>query len=83
MTFGIGASVQPTQARTGELLWTLAKDGVTVSAELVDQSSAGVELRMLKDGEWMSGRRFAERTNALAHAAKHRAEMVSKNWQTV
>jgi hypothetical protein len=67
-------------ARAGEILWTLTKDGVRVTAELLDQSSAGVELRMLRNGEWMSGRRFAEPTNAKAHAESHRAQMVAKGW---
>jgi hypothetical protein len=81
MTFGIGTSVPPTRARVGERLWTLAKDGVIVTAELLDQSSAGVELRMLKNGEWLSGRRFAERANAVAHADNHRQQLVAKGWQ--
>jgi hypothetical protein len=38
---------------------------------------------MLRNGEWMSGRRFAERVNALAHAEGHRAQMVTKGWQAV
>jgi hypothetical protein len=83
MTFGIGASVQPTQPRTGERLWTLTKDGVTVTAELLDQSSAGVELRMLRNGDSQSGRRFAERANAIAHAEKHREQLLAKSWQPV
>ena len=47
--------------RIGELVWALTKDGVRLTAELLDQSSAGMELRMLRDGEWMSGRRFADK----------------------
>jgi hypothetical protein len=66
--------------RTGEPVWTLTKDGVTLTAELLDQSSGGVELRMLKDGDWHSGRRFAERDNALAHAESHRRQLLAKGW---
>jgi hypothetical protein len=83
MAVGFGPPPRETVARVGERLWALAKDGVTVTAELLDQSSAGVELRLLKDGEWMSGRRFAERTNARAHAEGHRAHMVAKGWQRI
>jgi hypothetical protein len=73
----------PKRARQGEPLWTLAKDGVTVTAELLDQSTAGVELRMLRNGEWQSGRRFRERASAIAHAENHRRQLLSKGWQAV
>ena len=72
----------PKPPRTGETLWTLSKDGVRVTAELLDQSSAGMELRMLRDGEWQSGRRFADRANAVAHAEKHRRQLQAKGWLT-
>ena len=83
MTFGIGTPVQPAQPRVGERLWTLTKEGVTVTAELLDWSSAGVELRMLRNGEWQSGRRFAERANAVAHTENRQQEMLAKGWQAV
>jgi hypothetical protein len=59
----------------------LSKDGVRVTAELLDQSAAGVEVLMLRNGEWMSGRRFAERANAVAHADNHRQQLLAKGWQ--
>jgi hypothetical protein len=77
-----GYKPQPRQPlRQGEPLWTLTKDDVRVAAELMDQSSAGVELRMLRNGEWQSGRRFTERINAVAHAEQNRLGLVAKGWQ--
>ena len=67
--------------RPGETLWTLSKDGVRVTAELLDQSSAGMELRMLRNGEWQSGRRFADREAALRHAEYNR-RLLAKGWKT-
>jgi hypothetical protein len=61
----------------------LTKDGVRVTAELLDQSSAGVELRMLRNDEWQSGRRFWERDNAVAHAEQHRQQLTAKGWTLV
>ena len=70
----------PKAARHGEPLWELTKDGARVTAELLDQSSAGVELRMLRNGEWQSGRRFSERANAGAHAEKNRQQLLARGW---
>ncbi len=70
----------PAPPRKGEPLWTLAKDGVTVTADLLDQSQAGVELRMFRKGEWQSGRRFRERDRAIAHADGHRLQLLAKGW---
>jgi hypothetical protein len=72
----------PAPARTGEALWTLTKDGVRITAELLDQSRAGMELRMLRNGEWQSGRRFADRVNAVAHAENHRKQLLTQGWMT-
>jgi hypothetical protein len=77
-----GYKPQPRQPlRQGEPLWTLTKDSVSVAAELLDQSSTGVELRMLRNGEWQSGRRFVERANAVAEAERSRLALIAKGWQ--
>ena len=73
----------PAPPRAGEPVWTLAKDGVTVTTELLDQSAAGVELRISRNGEWQSGRRFRARDNAVAHAEQHRQQLTAKGWQAV
>ena len=73
----------PKPLRQGEPLWTVTKDGVAVTAELLDQSEAGVELRMWRNGEWLSGRRFTARVNAVAHAESHRQQLMAKGWQSV
>jgi hypothetical protein len=71
----------PKPPRESERLWTLPKDGVTITADLLDQSQAGVELRMFRDGEWQSGRRFRERDRAIAHADGLRQQLLAKGWQ--
>jgi hypothetical protein len=58
----------------------LTKDGITLAAELLGQSSAGMELRMLKDGDWLSGRRFSDRVDALRHAEHNRQQLLAKGW---
>ena len=73
----------PKLPRSGERLWTLTRDGVRLTAELLDQSSAGMELRMLRDGEWMSGRRFADKEAALRHAESNRQQLLTKGWSAV
>jgi hypothetical protein len=72
-----------TTSRASQTLWTLTKDGVRVTAELFALSTAGVELRMLKDGDVTSRRRFAERAHARAHAEGHRAQMVATGWRLI
>jgi hypothetical protein len=59
------------------------KDNVRVTAELRDQSTAGVELRMLRNGEWLSGRRFRERADAAADAERRREQLMAKGWQAL
>jgi hypothetical protein len=68
----------PKPPREGERLWMLTKDGVTVTADLLDQGEAGVELRMFRNGEGQSGRRFLERDRAIAHAGSLRQQLLTK-----
>ena len=62
-------------------LWTLTKDGQRVDAQLVDQSAAGCELRMLQNGEWLSGRRFRDKARAMAHGGDVRQQLESRGWR--
>jgi hypothetical protein len=70
----------PAPPRKGEPVWNLTKDGVALTAELLDQSRAGMELRMLRNGEWHSGRRFIDRADALQHAEHTRQQLLAKGW---
>ncbi|MEP6998819.1 MAG: hypothetical protein ABI900_14290 [Betaproteobacteria bacterium] len=62
-------------------LWTVTKDGQRVDAQLVDQSAAGCELRMLQNGEWLSGRRFSDRARAITHGDDVRQQLESRGWR--
>jgi hypothetical protein len=61
-------------------LWTLTKDARRIDAQLVDQSKAGCELRMLQNGEWLSGRRFSDCARAIAHGADVQHQLESRGW---
>jgi hypothetical protein len=63
-------------------LWTVTKDGQRVEAQLVDQTEAGCELRMLQNGEWLSGRRFSDRARAMAHGEDARHQLEARGWQS-
>jgi hypothetical protein len=62
-------------------LWTVTKDGQRVDAQLVDQSEAGCELRLLQNGEWLSGRRFSDKARAMAHGDDVRHQLESRGWR--
>jgi hypothetical protein len=72
--------VAPAKPRTAEPLWTATKDAQRVDAQLVDQSESGCELRMLQNGEWLSGRRFSDRARAIAHGEDVRQQLESRGW---
>ena len=56
-------------------LWTVRKDAQRIDAELLDRGPAGWELRMSKNHVWMSGRRFSDRANAIAHGEAVRRDL--------
>lgn len=59
----------------------MTKDGQRVDAELVDhQGPAGWELRMLRNHDWVSGRRFSARADAIAHAEQHQLHLLAQGW---
>jgi hypothetical protein len=65
--------VPPPQPQTGERLWTVQKDGRLLACELRDDGAAGVEVQMSRDGEFLYGRRWANRALALAKADEQKA----------
>ena len=74
--------VPPSKAHVVTPLWTVTKDGQRVEAQLVDQSAAGCELRILQGGEWLSGRRFSDPARAVAHGEDVRRQLESRGWVT-
>jgi hypothetical protein len=71
----------PTPPKIVTPLWTLTKDTQRVEAQLVDQSAAGCELRMMQNGAWLSGRRFRDVASAMAHGEHVRRELERKRRQ--
>jgi hypothetical protein len=63
------------------LLWTVTKDAQRIDAELLDRGTAGWELRMSKNHVWMSGRRFSDRANAIAHGEAVRRDLEQREWR--
>jgi len=61
-------------------IWALTKDARRIEAELVEQGAAGWELRLMTNREWVSGRRFKHRLQAVAHAVETRRELLSRGW---
>lgn len=70
----------PTTASLVTPLWTVKKDSHRIDAELVEQGAAGWEIRLLRDHEWHSGRRFRNRVQAVAHAVDTRRELLTRGW---
>ena len=71
----------PLKPYIAEPLWTVTKDAQRIDAQLVDQSEAGCELRMLQNGEWLSGRRFSDKARAMAHGDDVRRQLEQRGWQ--
>ncbi|HEY1909871.1 MAG TPA: hypothetical protein VGG73_03030 [Vicinamibacterales bacterium] len=72
----------PAGPKPGEHFWTLTKSDSRIDCEL-RTSIAGVEVQLIKDGEWFYGCRFAERADAVAHAEKHRRHMLGRGWRPI
>jgi hypothetical protein len=66
----------------GEPLWTLERSGRKVACELRDHGeSAGVEVQLLRNGEFYAGRRFETRAVALQHADHVRESLERDGWR--
>jgi hypothetical protein len=63
-----------------ELLWTEQKGTDTQSAELRDHGKHGVELELLRNGEWFSGSHYVSRALALAEAWACRRQLEADGW---
>jgi hypothetical protein len=64
-------------------LWTVTKGNQRIDAELVGQGSTGWELRMQHNFEWLSGRQFRGRADAVAHGDQHRQHLLARGWVRV
>jgi hypothetical protein len=56
----------------GERIWTLTKGASRIDCDLRTDRVAGVEAQLFRDGEFVSGRRFGQRDQAIAHTDQHR-----------
>ncbi len=72
----------PAPPTPGEPFWTLTKGDNRMDCEL-RTSVAGVEVQLIRDGEWFYGCRFAERADAVAHGEKHRRHLLGRGWQAI
>jgi hypothetical protein len=73
----------PQQPTAGEHIWALKKEAKHLVCELRDHGADGCEAQMVRDGEFFAGRRFADRTHALAHAEAIRALLEGGGWVTL
>jgi hypothetical protein len=66
----------------GERLWTVLKDTVTHHVELRDdeQLGAGTELQLFRNEEFIRGRRFKTRAQAIAEADALHAWFSAEGW---
>jgi hypothetical protein len=64
----------------GEALWTLTKDGKRFTCVLRSHGKYGWECQFLEDGEFVDGRRFAMRSQAMDWAAVERQEHEEEGW---
>lgn len=59
--------IVPTRGpRPGEPLWECHRNHVLWSCELRDHGPLGIEAQILRDGEFVEGRRFSARNPAIA-----------------
>jgi len=63
-----------------ESLWTLTKDGKRFRCELRSHGKYGWEVQFLDDEEFVDGRRFAMRSQAVDWANLERAEHEGEGW---
>jgi hypothetical protein len=63
-----------------EALWTLTKNGRRFRCELRSHGKYGWEVRFLEDEQFLDGRRFAMRSQAIELASQEREEHESDGW---
>ena len=68
------------QPAPGEALWTLTKDGKRFRCELRSHGKYGWEVQFLEDEEFLDGRRFAMRSQAVQWADLERVEHEGEGW---
>ena len=79
--FGPGHQVPPRQPRAGDPLWSMRVGGVSWSCELRNHGErVRVEAQILRDGEFVIGRRFDTRPLVVRWAELERTALVAENW---
>jgi len=66
-----------------ETLWTLTKDGKRFTCALRSHGKYGWECQFLEDEEFVDGRRFAMRSQAVELADVEREEHESEGWTLI
>jgi hypothetical protein len=61
------------QPRVGEHLWAIRKNCRQLDCELRDHGGWGVEVQVSREGEFLYGRRWATRAEALEEADERKA----------
>jgi hypothetical protein len=68
---------------SAEVLWTLTKDGKRFTCELRSHGKYGWEVQFIEDAEFVDGRRFAMRSQAVEWATLEREEHEGDGWLLV
>jgi hypothetical protein len=68
------------QPRVGDHLWSLRKAGRQVDCRLLIHGEYGVEVQLLRNGEFYAGRRFLTRELAVSFAERERGILERKGW---
>jgi hypothetical protein len=71
-----GDSMAERQPRSFEHLWSIRKNGVQLDCVLRDHGSSGVEARIIRDGEFLLGRRWPSRDLAIEEAEDLRQQYI-------
>ena len=72
------------QTTVGQLCWSIRKpDGTTLTCELHDQGQRGVELRLLRDGQLLFGRRLHDRSAAVVKADDLKTEQIREGGELI
>jgi len=74
---------QTTQNQKADVLWSMRKDALTVTAEVREGDDGGSELRLLRNGEVWRVDRWKSRAAAVADANAQRDDLAKRGWTAV
>ena len=77
--FGAGPPTRDRKPVPGEFQWVIRKPDTTIlRCELRDNGQFGVEVQVLRDGEFLFGRRFEDRAGALEESDRLRDDYLAR-----